>query len=322
MLTDWRVLLAMSLSFSGVCAVAYSMWLYLRAKRHREEDQLRKRLGLLRVEDLQSVINSSLIRENEEDEAFVFLGGLGESIEETIASAGRDMTVRDFVSQTAVLFLIGAMVGVYLSGGVQGILLGLLPAPVPRFILQRAAERRSKAMLEQLPDALEVMTRAMQAGAGLSDCFKLAASELPDPISTEFTRVYEEVRLGMDWNVSLAQLVTRNPLVFDLRIFVSSLLLQRETGGNLIELLTKMSGIIRKRSVFDSKVLAMTAEARTSGMVLAGMPLAVALLVFVVEPSYLAPFVDYTMGRYMAIGAVLTYCFGLMVMRDIAKVEL
>ena len=168
---------------------------------------------------------------------------------------------------------------------------------LPYFVVRRLAKVRATKLVEQLPDALDLMARSLQAGLGLYEAFRTCAEEMPMPVAAEFGRVFEEVRFGREYRDAFNNLVQRNPSVFDLRLFVSSVLLQRETGGNLIEILESISNTIRGRFIFHAKVKAMTSEARFSGIILGGLPLAVAGMVAMMSPAYMAPLIDDPLGN-------------------------
>jgi tight adherence protein B len=144
---------------------------------------------------------------------------------------------------------------------------------------------------------------------------------MPEPLAFEFGRVFEEVRFGKEWRDALNALIDRNPTVFDLRLFVSSVLLQRETGGNMIETLANIANTIRSRYVFDAKVAAMTAEARTSGFVLAGMPAGVILMIVLANAEYLDPLIYDPLGNAIVMLCVCMYGFGLYIMKIASQVE-
>ena len=141
------------------------------------------------------------------------------------------------------------------------------------------------------------------------------------PISGEFGRVFEEVRFGRDYRDAFGKLTDRNPGLFDLRLMVSSILLQRETGGNLIEILESIAGTIRARFLFEAKVKAMTSEARFSGYILGGLPLVVGTVISISNPTYLVPLVEDPLGNFLLLYAFSSYSIGTFIMSDISKVE-
>jgi tight adherence protein B len=165
------------------------------------------------------------------------------------------------------------------------------------------------------------MARTLRAGHALSDALRTAAAEMPTPIAEEFGRVYEEHHLGVDLRKALLHLAERNPSNFDLRLVVSSLLLQRQTGGNLVELLDNIAATVRARFVFDAKVRALTAEAKLSALVLAALPFLVGLAIAAMRPGYLRPLVTEPMGMWLLASASVAFVTGLILLRNIAQVE-
>ena len=168
---------------------------------------------------------------------------------------------------------------------------------------------------------MDLMARSLQAGVGLNDAFRLVAEEMPLPIAGEFGRVFEEVRFGRDYREAFHKMLDRNPGVFDLRLMVSSILLQRETGGNLIEILENIGNTVRARFGFHAKVRAMTAEAKFSALVLGGLPLGVIVMLMVMSPEYLHPLLEDPLGNVIMLIDFIMYGGGIMIMRDMTKVE-
>jgi tight adherence protein B len=152
--------------------------------------------------------------------------------------------------------------------GVMAALLGL----VPLALLMRRAHRRMRMFEEQFPEALELMTRALRAGNSLGFAFQLAGQELPDPIGTELALVSEEIKLGQDLEMALGNLSYRIN-GGDLPYFVTAILIQRETGGNLAELLEKLGYVVRERFKLFAKIRALTTVGRATANILGLWPL-------------------------------------------------
>ena len=150
---------------------------------------------------------------------------------------------------------------------------------------------------------------------------KLCSEEMPSPVADEFGRVFEENSLGRDLRESFETLSLRNPRNFDLKLFVSSVLLQRDTGGNLIEILGNISKTIRDRFVFEAKVRALTAEARISAIILGSLPFAILGLITWMRPDYLMPLWNDPFGNKIVAGALLWFGVGILVMRNVSTVE-
>lgn len=305
--------------FIAVVLGGYGVYFLIRARSEAEVGEKSRRIGIDLGPD-EDDLAASLLREDIADTMIARLGKVGENLQDTLRQGGMEASVTQIVGTSAILFVSGLLLAMLVLG-VPGIPVSLALGYAPFWYVNRRATKRSKKLVDQLPDTLEMMGRAMQTGAGLTDCFRMAATEMSDPVAAEFGRVADEVKFGKDWRQSLEGLVQRNPTIFDLRLLVSSLLLQRETGGNMIDTLGRISKLIRQRASFDGKVKAMTSEARASGLVLALMPLAVLAMVFVANAEYLEPLWTTVVGQIGVVYAVVSYGLGLGLMNNMSQVE-
>jgi tight adherence protein B len=171
------------------------------------------------------------------------------------------------------------------------------------------------------PDALDLVGRSLQAGHGLGEALEACARETPPPLAQELGRTWEQHNLGLDFRQALGSLVARNPRSFDLRLFAGSVLLQRETGGNLVEIVDNIAATIRGRFTLEAKVGALTSEARFSALILGGLPLFVAVAVLGIRPGYLQPLLVDPFGRWMLAYAVLSYLLGALVLRRLSRLR-
>jgi len=192
---------------------------------------------------------------------------------------------------------------------------------LPYMRVRRAAGIRAKKLVEQLPDALDLIARSLQAGMGLNDTFRMVAEEMEFPIAAEFGRVFEEIRFGREFRHALKMLIVRNPTLFDMRLFVSSTLLARETGGNLIDILKSIAKTIRGRFSFQHKVLAMTSEARSSAYVLGALPISVMLLISAMQPAYIEPLFTTSLGNLFLSYSAGSYAVGIFLMKTMSDVK-
>ncbi|KJV05896.1 type II secretion system F family protein [Methylocucumis oryzae] len=156
---------------------------------------------------------------------------------------------------------------------------------LPIYTLNTLRDKRLAQFEEQLPDALDMMVRAMRAGHRFNDTMSLVASELPEPISSEFGITFDELNYGVDMRVAFNNLLSRVPSV-SLMAMVTSVLVQRESGGNLAEILQSISGVVRSRFKFQRKIKTLTAEGRASIFVLAAIPFGLFGLLEVTSPDY------------------------------------
>jgi len=303
--------------FTAVLATGQGLYWAWVAKREREQEELLRRLGSGQgfSEDENEV---ALFRDQAVDQVATSLGNIGESLQTALRKADVTYDVSTLLTRMA---LIGAGGAVVAPAGPVGAIIGLPLAYIPLFIVQQQGNIRIKKLVEQLPDSLDLMSRALSAGLGLSDAFRLVAEEMPMPIAAEFGRVQEEVRFGRDYREAFLKLLERNPGVFDLRIFVSSIMLQRDTGGNLIEILKNIADTIRSRFLFDAKLAAMTAEAKFSAIILGSLPLFVLVILALGNPEYLEPLVETRTGVIIVISCLISYTLGILLMRDLSRVE-
>jgi len=310
------VVLISSLVFVGVLSTANLAYWSYRSKQDNEARALARRLGTLADNP-----ETSLFLTQKDDPWAATLGGLGDRLEALIREAGSDYNLSSLLMRMVAFGIIGAFLTSVFIKGVAG-LVGAFFGVIPIVILSSRAEQRARELSEQLPDGLDLIARSLQAGHGLSDAIRMCAVEMIPPIAHEFGRVHEEHNLGRDMRECLNDLCQRNPRNFDLRIFVSSVILQRDTGGNLIEILNNISKTIRDRFVFQRKVKALTAESRLSAIILGGLPFVVTFMIMLMRPEYLNPLVTDPIGHWLLGFCFVSFTSGVLVMRRISQIEL
>ncbi len=287
---------------------------------YQSQQEARARAIARRIGTLGESEEGGLFRMSARDPLAESMGSIGSDLELLLLQAGGEYDLRGLFVRISLFSLIGVLIlGLTTRhpGAIAGLLLGLFPI----MVLNTQAAARAKRLSEQLPEALDLVGRSLQAGHGLSDAMRLCAEEMPVPVAQEFGRVFEEHNLGRDLRDALTNLSARNPKNFDLKIFVSSVLLQRDTGGNLIEILENISRTIRDRFVFQAKVKALTAEARFSAIILAGLPFVLLGIIAFMRPSYLTPFIADPMGHLLAGLALGTFSIGVLVMIKISQID-
>lgn len=225
-------------------------------------------------------------------------------------------------------FLIcGGMAG---AGMLVSAVAGLHPGFVPAVMIACGAlpwgwllfrrRRRFRKFAAQLPDALELISRALRAGHSLAAGFQLVGAEMTDPIGKEFSRVFEEQNLGVQLDEALDSLTERVPNL-DLRFFATAVILQRQTGGDLAEILDKIGYLIRERFKIWGQVQALTGEGRLSGIVLLALPPALFIAVYRLNPDYVSVLFTDPMGRKMLLGAAVLQIIGAVVIRKIVNIR-
>jgi tight adherence protein B len=179
---------------------------------------------------------------------------------------------------------------------------------------------RLKTFAGQLPDALELVARALRAGHSLGAGMHVVAEEMPSPIAEEFGRVYEEQNLGVSVEDALKSMCERVPNI-DLRFFVTSVLIQRQTGGDLAEILDKIGYVIRERYRILGQVKALTAEGRLSGVILIALPFGLFFLMLHIKPDYVEKLWTHPIGIKMSIVAVIMQLLGAVVIKKIVDIK-
>ena len=226
--------------------------------------------------------------------------------------------------------LFGISLGMAMAGGLIGSLIAgtIYVAPVgaivffsvPWLWLSFKRKSRLKKFASQLPDAMELVARALRAGHSLSAGLHVVHEEMPMPISKEFGRVYEEQNLGVSLDDALKNMCNRVPNL-DLRFFVTAVNIQRQTGGDLAEILDKIGYVIRERFKILGHVKALTAEGRLSGIVLIAMPFGLFALMLQMKPDYIQMLWTDPLGVKMSIFALVMQILGAVCIKKIVDIK-
>ncbi|MGH9836161.1 MAG: type II secretion system F family protein [Blastocatellia bacterium] len=201
------------------------------------------------------------------------------------------------------------------------VIAGLAAATAPFLHVLWKRHQRLHKFLSDLPDALELMSRALTAGHAFTESLSMISQEMPDPIATEFRRTYEENNLGLSVKLSLNNLIERVPLI-DLRLCVTAVLIQRETGGNLAEILEKVAYTIRERFRIMEDFKTLTTQSRISAWILCGVPLFIALAVTVLNPNYMNIFWYDPRGNKLFALAIGMQLMGMLWVRKILRIKI
>lgn len=196
--------------------------------------------------------------------------------------------------------------------------LGFMFLPIVHVARKRTS--RIAKFEEQFPESLEFVARSMRAGHGFSVSLEMIYREFQEPLAGEFRRTFEEHNLGMPLELALEKLGHRVPLL-DVQFFVSAVVLQKRTGGNLAEILDKLAYIIRERFKLRGRIKAISAHGRMTGMALSSIPIGVAVLTFWTNPDYVRFFVNDEMGNIMMFAAVALQMLGYFFIQKIVDIE-
>jgi tight adherence protein B len=213
----------------------------------------------------------------------------------------------------------GSMLGGIFGSGAMP-LGALLFGSLPFLYVRRRSSRFLRAFEEQLPDAIDFLARSVRTGNAFSISLEMLVPETAEPLRSSFLRVTRELALGVPLDTALRSLMERVPLL-ELRFFVAAVLLQRETGGNLGEILARLSSSIRERLRLKAQVKASSAQGRLTAQVLSVLPVFVIVMMNVISPAYTHSMTNDPVGRKILMGAVVSQLIGYLCMRKITDVE-
>lgn len=232
------------------------------------------------------------------------------------------MTPGGFVLRSGVAAVAGLVLGqlVFRTPAVA-VLLMVAGGIAPYIWLRRKRATRSSLFQAQLPDAIDMLVSAMKAGYSFQAAMKFIGEEMSQPLGPEFARFYEEQRLGLEVRAALLAMQTRVDSV-DLKMFITALLIQRETGGNLAEVMEKISGLMRERATLKGEIETLTAESKLSARILGALPFVVFGAVNLLNPGFMKPMLETNAGPWIFAGAAVTVGFGYWIMMRIADIDI
>jgi tight adherence protein B len=304
------------------CACAYSIFsdLYLRDRSRvsqRVDEEFRKRVRAQAQRSMLFKDFRALAAETGEPEEVQ--PGLRQRFQAMVEQSGLHITAQQVLAITA-----GSAIGLGLLGAVvrQNVLVGvvgaLIGAAAPLVYVNIKRNARKEKLLSQLPDAFDLMSRVIRAGQTMSQALQSVADEFAPPVAGEFAICYEQQNLGLAPELSLRELARRTGLL-ELKIFVLAMLVQQQTGGNLSELLDKLSNIIRERYKLRGKIRALTAEGRMQALVLLGLPPAMFLIMLSMNRSYAGVLLEHPMLLW---ATVITEAIGGVWIRKIVNIDI
>lgn len=234
--------------------------------------------------------------------------------------AGVTMTPGAFLLIIATSGLAATGIGMRF-GGLAMLALTVAGWSAPFFWLRRRHRKRLHKFESQLPDGIDMLVSAMRAGYSFQAAAQFLGTEMPAPLGPEFARFYEEQRLGMDVRTALVTLQDRVDSL-DLKMFVTAVLIQRETGGSLSEVLSGLADLVRSRIALRGHIETLVAEPKLSAKFLAIMPFVVFSVLSFLNPHFMSPLLGTPIGRTLLVGAMISISVGYMIMMRIADVDI
>ncbi|MBM2829155.1 MAG: Secretion protein [Actinobacteria bacterium] len=314
------------LVFASVLAAALGgyMLLFPRTPVNRE---VAKRLALLELRDIENAdipefLKSELLSNVPPLHRILSSFDSALRIDMRLKQAGMEMKVGVFFLLSLGGFAAGILIGTLLHWHIAITLpVGALFFLVPGIAVNIKRRRRLEAFMRHFPEALEMFARSLRAGHSFTGAIQLVAQEMPDPVSAAFQQVFDEQNLGVPLREALAGMAQRVDSL-DVKFFVTAILIQRETGGNLAEIIDKIAHVIRERFRIQGQLKVFTAQARMTGMILALLPLGVALAIYLLNPEYLKPLWIEKAGKVMIATALCMQITGALIIRKIIRIKI
>ncbi len=318
-------LIFLGLVFAAVFLLAQGLIVPVFGESAKTRRLLQRRLRKIQAEseqnELTSLLREKYLRHLSPTERWLESLPAMERLARLIEQAGHAILAHRLVLLSVVLGLIAAAIGWTAS---RLIVLALTAAAVgiavPFLKMTHDRKKRFEKLDEQLPDAIDVMKRALRAGHPFSSALRLVAEDMSDPIAREFQLTFADINFGNDVRRAMLGLLLRVPSVSMMAV-VTAILVQKETGGNLAEIFERISQVIRGRFRFHRKVRTLSAEGRLSAWILALVPLVLFAVIWITTPSYLPVLLDHSMGQKLLIFAGVMGVVGILWMRKIIRIE-
>jgi tight adherence protein B len=244
-----------------------------------------------------------------------------QKLDDLISSANTRFTLGFFILLTILITSLGFMLGVVLfNNKIIALVLPPIFGCFPFLYLSYLKQKRMKKFKTQMPEALELISRALKAGHALTGAMRLAADEFEDPLGPEFAETLDEINFGVSVPEALKNLSKRIDIP-EIKYFVVGIILQRETGGNLAELMDTLSNLVREKFKFEGKVRTLAAEGKLSAVVLVCLPFAIIAYLKIAQPKYMNLLFSDPIGRLMALVAGIMMIIGIFVIKKMIKIE-
>lgn len=311
--------------FILVLVVSFAVVMYV-TRPTVEEKQVRQRLDDIAVGSVKGVDEPDLLRQISYsdvpllDQMFRNIA-FTRSLKTTIMQANSTWTVGRLVATTILIFAVTAwLASIFVPSILLGLVLALGLAALPYGSLRMQRGRRFRKFEDTLPDAIDLMSRALRAGHSVSAAIEMVSQEVADPAGSEFRKTFEQQNFGLPFREALEDLARRIPLP-DLQFLVTAILVQKETGGNLAEILDKTAGVIRDRARLKGQLKIYTAQGRLTSWILGLLPFVMFVLLSLVNPSYTRVLVEDPLGQKMVIVGLTLMALGFYVIRRIVDIK-
>ena len=315
----------LGLVFCAAFCVVFGLWVVLRGTGESKGSRVLRRIQTdgqtATAASSQSVLRNELLGQTPKFKRSLQRLPFTERVRNLLDQADLDMQAGTFVLVVLLLGGFGLLVGwTVASNVVHGVVFGLLLGFLPYMVACMKRKKRVKQFTEQFPDALELMGSSLRAGHAFTASLGLVSEEMADPIASEFQRVFEEQNYGMRLEDALSGLMRRIDSL-DLKFFTMAVLIQKETGGNMAEILDKIGATIRERFKIVGQVSTLTAQGRLSGWVLGFLPLGLGTALYLMNPDYIGSLFTKPAGKAMLGVATVLQVTGFLIIRKIINIK-
>jgi tight adherence protein B len=321
-----------NLIFLGVvflCSSAIIMFFYLlwQETRFAEKRTMKKRLlyisaGGKHGKEKLDLYKNKVLKNTGLFELLAFKLPRSSALDRMLLKTGLPITASLFYIGCLFTALLGGMLAFhFLPGNGTPFIVGVIVLFIPYFILKMIEASALEKFQDQLPEALDLLARAMRSGHALSSGLEMIAAEMPSPTKEEFRATVDEINLGLSTKDAFANLCERVPST-DLRFFAIAILIQKETGGNVAEVLDKIGRLIRERIQFRRQVKTLTAEGRLSARILIMLPIVMFIYIYFANYEYISLLWSEKTGIYLLIGGGIMQVIGAFFIRSIVKIEI
>jgi tight adherence protein B len=316
-------ILIVSLVFLGTLGLVVGAYTFINRGALSASDAALERLRDVEVaqEAARSILRGETVSDLPALDRFLAERELTGIIARRLRAADAKMSPGAFLLVVGVSAVSGLVLSRLFSPGIVVTIAGTaIGAGLPLLWLSRKERARLTTFQEQLPEAMDMLVSAMKAGYSFQAAMKFIGEEVPEPLGPEFARFYEEQRLGLEVRTALLAMQDRVESL-DLKMFVTAILIQRETGGNLSEVLGKIGSLMRERAAIKGEIATLTAESKLSARILGALPFVVFGMVSLLNPGFMQPMLETTAGPWVFLGAAISVLIGYRIMMSIADIE-
>jgi tight adherence protein B len=320
-------MLISTLIFLFFLFLTYALFLMVSRKSDARQDRLRQRVSealedsnSLSLDEAVQITRESTISHNPTLNRLLSSLDFVKKMDRTIHQADLSITVSRLLGFSLFAGLMAGFAAYTIFNPVFAVLFAGIAAALPFVYVSIKRKKRLHKFNSQLPDTLDLLSRSLSVGHAFIESLNQVASEMPDPISTEFRITFEEQKLGLSTKIALDRLAERVPLP-DLQLCITAMHIQRETGGNLAEILERVAQTIRERFKLMEDFRTMTTSARGSAIILCGLPFGLVLVLTAINPDYMAVLIHDPRGHMVIAVAIVLQIIGMLLIKRILAIK-